>query len=68
MAKKSAAATLNTPLSGEKAKAVEAAIAQIENKDASDAQKEAALDFIHFLTSDTAKDVYEKYCFDTKVK
>ena len=30
MAKKSAAATLNTPLSGEKAKAVEAAIAQIE--------------------------------------
>ena len=43
-------------------------IGQIENKDASDAQKEAALDFIHFLTSDTAKEVYEKYYFDTNVE
>ena len=40
-------------------------ITQIVNDEADDAQKEAALDFIHFLTSDTAKEVYEKYYFDT---
>lgn len=43
-------------------------IAQIVNDEADDAQKESALDFIHFLTSDTAKEVYEKYYFDTNVE
>lgn len=43
-------------------------IAQIVNDEADDDQKEAALDFIHFLTSDTAKEVYEKYYFDTNVE
>lgn len=43
-------------------------IAQIVNKEADDLQKEAALDFISFLTSDTAKEVYEKYYFDTNVE
>lgn len=39
-------------------------IAQIAN----DLQKEVALYFIYFLTSDTAKEVYEKYYFDTNVE
>lgn len=43
-------------------------IAQIVNDEADDAQKKSALDFIHFLTSDTAKEVYEKYYFDTNVE
>ena len=43
-------------------------IAQIVNDEADDLQKEAALDFIKFLTSDTAKEVYEKYYFDTDVE
>lgn len=43
-------------------------IAQIVNEEADDLQKEAALDFIRFLTSDTAKEVYEKYYFDTDVE
>lgn len=43
-------------------------IAQIVNDEADDLQKEAALDFICFLTSDTAKKVYEKYYFDTNVE
>lgn len=43
-------------------------IAQIINEEADDLQKEAALDFVKFLTSDTAKAVYEKYYFDTNVE
>lgn len=43
-------------------------IAQIENEEADEPQSKAVLDFIRFLTSDTAKEVYEKYYFDTDVK
>ncbi|MDO4312278.1 MAG: molybdate ABC transporter substrate-binding protein [Eubacteriales bacterium] len=43
-------------------------IAQIVNDEADELQSEAALDFIRFLTSDTAKEVYQKYYFDTDVE
>lgn len=43
-------------------------IAQIVNADADDLEKEAAFDFLTFLTSDTAKEIYEKYYFDTNVE
>lgn len=43
-------------------------IAQIKNDEADDLESEAALDFLHFLTSDKAKEVYEKYLFDTDVE
>ena len=43
-------------------------IAQIKNEEAEELQSEAALDFLHFLTSDKAKEVYEKYLFDTDVE
>ena len=42
-------------------------VAQIKNDEADDLESEAALDFLHFLTSDKAKEVYEKYLFDTDV-
>ena len=40
-------------------------VAQTKNDEQ---EREAALDFLHFLTSDTAKTVYEKYYFDTDVE
>ena len=43
-------------------------IAQIKNDEADDLESEAALDFLYFLTSDKAKEVYEKYLFDTDVE
>ena len=43
-------------------------IAQIKNDEADNLESEAALDFLHFLTSDKAKEVYEKYLFDTDVE
>ena len=43
-------------------------IAQIVNEEADDAQSAAAVDFINYLTSDTAKAVYETYYFDTNVE
>ena len=43
-------------------------VAQIKNDEADDLESEAALDFLHFLTSDKAKEVYEKYLFDTNVE
>ena len=43
-------------------------IAQIKNEEAEELQSEAALDLLHFLTSDKAKAVYEKYYFDTDVE
>lgn len=42
-------------------------IAQIENEEADEAEKAAALDFVRFVTSDEAKAVFEKYYFDTNV-
>lgn len=41
-------------------------VAQIENKEASAAEKEAASAFLEFLVSDTAKGIYETYLFDVK--
>lgn len=43
-------------------------IAQTKNDEADELESEAALDFLHFLTSDTAKAVYEKYYFDTDIE
>ncbi len=42
-------------------------IAQIVNEEADEAEKEAALDFVNFVTSDEAKAIFEKYYFDTNV-
>lgn len=43
-------------------------VAQTKNDEADAQEREATLDFLHFLTSDTAKTVYEKYYFDTDVE
>lgn len=43
-------------------------IAQVVNSEADQLESDAALDFIRFLTSDTAKAVYENYYFDTDVE
>ena len=43
-------------------------IAQVQNEEADDAEKEAALDFIQFGTSDDAKTVFQNYYFDTEVE
>lgn len=43
-------------------------VAQTKNDEADAQEREAALDFLHFLTSDTAKAVYEKYYFDADVE
>ncbi len=42
-------------------------VAQVVNKEADEREKEAALDFIGFITSDKAKTIFEKYYFDTDV-
>lgn len=43
-------------------------IAQVQNEEADDAEKAAALDFIKFVTSDDAKAVFQNYYFDTEVE
>ncbi len=43
-------------------------IAQVENKQADDAEKEAAKEFIDYVTSDDAKEIFESYYFDTDVE
>lgn len=43
-------------------------VAQIVNAEADDLESQAAVDFINFLTSDTAKAIFEKYYFDTNVE
>ena len=43
-------------------------VAQIVNQDADDAESAAAADFIAFITSDEAKELYQKYGFDTNVE
>ena len=43
-------------------------IAQVQNEEADDAEKEAALDFIQFVTSDDANTVFQNYYFDTEVE
>ncbi len=41
--------------------------AQVVNKEADDAENAAALAFVNFLTSDEAKEVFDKYYFDTNI-
>lgn len=43
-------------------------IAQVQNEEADEAEKAAALDFIQFVTSDEAKTVFQNYYFDTEVE
>ena len=43
-------------------------VAQINNPDADDAEKQFAGDFIAFITNDEAKALYQKYGFDTNVE
>ncbi len=43
-------------------------VAQITNPDADDAESAAAADFITFITNDDAKELYQKYGFDTDVE
>lgn len=42
-------------------------VCQVVNDEASDAEKAAAADFVKFITSDTAKEIFEAYYFDTAV-
>lgn len=43
-------------------------VAQIQNSEADDLEKAAAVDFVNFLTSDQAKTIFQKYYFDTNVE
>lgn len=43
-------------------------ICQVENKEADTAQKEAAAEFLEYVISDEAKEVFERYYFDTAVE
>ncbi len=43
-------------------------VARIVNKDADDAEKAAAADFLEYITGDDAKAIYQEYGFDTDVK
>ena len=43
-------------------------IAQVVNEEADDAEKAAAADFVKFVTSDEAKEIFEAYYFDTNVE
>ncbi len=43
-------------------------IAQVQNKEADDAESSAAADFVKYVSSDQAKKVFQKYYFDTDVK
>lgn len=43
-------------------------ICLVENKEADDAQKKAAEDFLAYVLSDESKEVFEQYYFDTNVE
>ena len=43
-------------------------VAQITNDEASEAETAAAADFVAFITSDTAKAIFDTYLFDTNVE
>ncbi len=43
-------------------------IAQVKNPEASDAQAAAAREFVNFVISDEAKDIFSSYYFDTDVE
>lgn len=40
----------------------------MENKEADDAQKEAAAEFLEYVVSDEAKAIFESYYFDTQIE
>lgn len=43
-------------------------VAQVANPEADELESSAAADFIEFLTSDAAKEIFERYYFDTNVE
>ncbi|MBO6138021.1 MAG: molybdate ABC transporter substrate-binding protein [Lachnospiraceae bacterium] len=43
-------------------------IAQVKNDEADEVQKAAARDFVEFVASDEAKEIFKKYYFDTEVE
>jgi molybdate transport system substrate-binding protein len=43
-------------------------VAQVVNNEATEVESAAAADFVAFLTSDTAKTIFQKYYFDTNVQ
>lgn len=43
-------------------------VAQVVNDEADELQQQAALDFVNFLISDEAKEVFQNYYFDTNVE
>lgn len=43
-------------------------VCQVVNDEATDAQKAAAVDFVSFITSDTAKAIFDAYYFDTNLQ
>ena len=43
-------------------------VCQVVNDEADDAQKAAAADFVSFITSDTAKEIFASYYFDTNLQ
>jgi molybdate transport system substrate-binding protein len=43
-------------------------VAQVTNKEADEVEAAAAEDFVNFLTSDTAKEIFASYYFDTDVE
>lgn len=43
-------------------------VCQVVNDEASDAEKAAAKDFVSFITSDTAKEIFDSFYFDTDLQ
>jgi molybdate transport system substrate-binding protein len=43
-------------------------VCQVVNDEATDAQKAAAADFVSFITSDTAKAIFDSFYFDTNLQ
>ena len=43
-------------------------VCQVANDEATDAQKAAAADFVSFITSDTAKEIFDSFYFDTNLQ
>ena len=43
-------------------------VCQVKNIEADENQKEAAVDFLNYITSDEAKEIFNAYYFDTNVK
>ena len=43
-------------------------VCQVVNDEATDSQKAAAADFVSFITSDTAKAIFDSYYFDTNLQ